>query len=676
MYIQNIIDVNVGPLKNIHLKCPFNADGTPKPIVIVGENGTGKSTLLSNIVDAFLEIASLGYQDALHALGTGGWQYYKAISGMEISFGEKYMYSYINFDDNKVKGIEYVFKSGVLSQQEFKQKVPEAKSNFTWDDEENVKDKKVLGTTIAEKVIRNILNTDILCYFKPDRYEKPFWLGSQYYDSSLHLHPTVKMSWFGKLKNPIMPSNMTQSLLPWLLDIIVDSRMEIIAGDGKVQLLQNQLNDVYNADLARQNVETIMSRILGEEVVFGLNFRNKGGTRFNIRQKSDDGQLITNSLDGLSTGQSALFDMFATIVKYADDLNVMHSVNLDEIKGIVAIDEIELHLHSNLQRDVLPKLIKLFPRVQFIITTHSPLFLLGMEEEFGTDGYVIYQMPEGKEITAERFSEFQKAYKYLTQTETYEKEIEKAISEHTQKMLVVTEGSTDWKHLKAAFNELSSKAEYKDIFDELNFEFLEYTSKKSDTGNLPYLEMGNKALVSMCEGFSKVSQPRKIVFIADCDDDKTSNRLSFEGKDFKKFGNKVYSFTLPVPEVRKKTPKISIEHLYPDEVIKTEVIDDETEIARRIYMGNEFDHATGLSFGEPTMLCIKKDKCGPDKIGVIDGSEDERVVSVVDKKINRALAKSLFADMILNRKPPFDHVDFSNFLKIFEILKQIAMDED
>lgn len=40
--------------------------------------------------------------------------------------------------------------------------------------------------------------------------------------------------------------------------------------------------------------------------------------------------------------------------------------------GIVLIDEIDLHLHPQWQRDVVPRLERAFPNVQFIVTTHSP----------------------------------------------------------------------------------------------------------------------------------------------------------------------------------------------------------------------------------------------------------------------------------------------------------------
>lgn len=46
-----------------------------------------------------------------------------------------------------------------------------------------------------------------------------------------------------------------------------------------------------------------------------------------------------------------------------------------ESQAIVLIDEIELHLHPRWQQTVLPTLMRIFPKTQFIVTTHSPQIL-------------------------------------------------------------------------------------------------------------------------------------------------------------------------------------------------------------------------------------------------------------------------------------------------------------
>lgn len=52
---------------------------------------------------------------------------------------------------------------------------------------------------------------------------------------------------------------------------------------------------------------------------------------------------------------------------------------LSDIKGIVMVDEIDLHLHPKWQMTVLPRLAKALPNIQFILTSHSPLLVGSLE---------------------------------------------------------------------------------------------------------------------------------------------------------------------------------------------------------------------------------------------------------------------------------------------------------
>lgn len=54
-------------------------------------------------------------------------------------------------------------------------------------------------------------------------------------------------------------------------------------------------------------------------------------------------------------------------------------------EGIVLIDEIETHLHLELQKIIMPFLTKTFPNIQFIVTTHSPFVLSSMENAVAFD---------------------------------------------------------------------------------------------------------------------------------------------------------------------------------------------------------------------------------------------------------------------------------------------------
>jgi predicted ATP-binding protein involved in virulence len=52
-------------------------------------------------------------------------------------------------------------------------------------------------------------------------------------------------------------------------------------------------------------------------------------------------------------------------------------------EGVVLIDEVDLHLHPQWQRMILPRLMDTFPNCQFIVSTHSPQILGELKKEYG-----------------------------------------------------------------------------------------------------------------------------------------------------------------------------------------------------------------------------------------------------------------------------------------------------
>lgn len=83
MYIKKVVEENVGPIKKAQLEFSFSKEN-PKPVIIVGENGTGKTTLISNIVDSFYEMAGTACTDARKQAETEGYEFYKTITPLEI----------------------------------------------------------------------------------------------------------------------------------------------------------------------------------------------------------------------------------------------------------------------------------------------------------------------------------------------------------------------------------------------------------------------------------------------------------------------------------------------------------------------------------------------------------------------------------------------------------------
>lgn len=77
------------------------------------------------------------------------------------------------------------------------------------------------------------------------------------------------------------------------------------------------------------------------------------------------------NFNNLSDGYSAIISIVTELLLRME----AHNQKTYDLEGIVIIDEIETHLHVDLQKKILPFLIDFFPRIQFIVTTHSPFVL-------------------------------------------------------------------------------------------------------------------------------------------------------------------------------------------------------------------------------------------------------------------------------------------------------------
>ncbi|MDE7424634.1 MAG: AAA family ATPase, partial [Lachnospiraceae bacterium] len=80
--------------------------------------------------------------------------------------------------------------------------------------------------------------------------------------------------------------------------------------------------------------------------------------------------------DELSDGYSSVIHIVSDLILRMDKNWIFRDrLSQYDIEGIVLIDELETHLHIDLQKKIMPFLIKFFPRIQFIVTTHSPYIL-------------------------------------------------------------------------------------------------------------------------------------------------------------------------------------------------------------------------------------------------------------------------------------------------------------
>ena len=83
------------------------------------------------------------------------------------------------------------------------------------------------------------------------------------------------------------------------------------------------------------------------------------------------------------------------------------------------------------------------------MTTHSPLFVLGMAKEFGNDGFDVYDLPSGSRINPEEFDEFGQAFQAFKATTEFSNIVRVQV-EKAQRPILFVEGATDRDYLQRA----------------------------------------------------------------------------------------------------------------------------------------------------------------------------------------------------------------------------------
>lgn len=152
-----------------------------------------------------------------------------------------------------------------------------------------------------------------------------------------------------------------------------------------------------NEDLERRERERLWDRNYTSHVLdavrralelFFDHLRNPrvetGPLRFVMDDFSNPSNPLETRIERMSDGYRISVALVADIAARLAEANpTLESSGVEDplkANGIVLIDEIDLHLHPKLQREILRKLSTVFPNVQFIVSTHSPNVILGALE--------------------------------------------------------------------------------------------------------------------------------------------------------------------------------------------------------------------------------------------------------------------------------------------------------
>jgi AAA domain, putative AbiEii toxin, Type IV TA system len=449
MYLRRVYIENSAALRALTLDLPISAAGTPKPVVLVGANGSGKTTLLSIVVDALFEAAAVYYSDIVAEMTVTGRPWFRIIGPSTISNGATGGCALLEFEDGEASYL-YTEKGGVLSVESVAEKVPEKlKSRLEWPDDGIVK-----TFSVEDQQSKKIFAEGVYVHLPSSRAEVPHWLNrASLPNDDLDLVPRVTK----QLRKPIYVERGIGQLKQWMISLLAETRIDFVLRQtpggqtfavGRGDFLQPRENQ-----LVWQALNQIIQLILNDQTARFVWLGRHVPGRIGVESKGLNGSI---PLDGLSAGQATLLNIFGTLLRYGDG-TIAGATTPDRLVGICVVDEIDAHMHIDLQYRALPELIRMFPKIQFIVSSHSPLFVLGMEKAFSTDGTTILDMPSGAAVNAEAYAEFGRALDVLRDTRAFSEAI-RDLTSKSGKLLVLLEGETDPMYLDAATALLDRKA--------------------------------------------------------------------------------------------------------------------------------------------------------------------------------------------------------------------------
>ena len=316
-FISKIHIEKVRHLENLEIEISPDHD-TMKHLILTGENGSGKTSLLESL-RAYLN--SVSTTDDLRSA--------------EISLNNDYQnleYAKIhNEPQNEIHSIEKRIDF-------YKEKINQAKSGLD------------LEFSIPQEDIRVEFEQGefILSYFSAIRsFSSP---------EPKHVEKTSLQAYYK------IEEKTSSKFLTYLLDLKMTQALALAKNDnekaGDIESWFNRLQDIL-----RDIYDDPTLQIQFDEDTFKFSILAKDREPFDFNTASD--------------GFSAILDIIVDLMirMQTPEKRVTEFLS----PGIVLIDEIENHLHMELQRRVLRILTELFPNIQFIVTTHSPFVLNSIE---------------------------------------------------------------------------------------------------------------------------------------------------------------------------------------------------------------------------------------------------------------------------------------------------------
>lgn len=347
-----------------------------KTTLLIGKNGMGKTNLIAAMVQALSFIFSKQRDKKQYDFIASSDRRVQGFSGTDA-----------RFENNDYQYPIKIQAEGLLSEID--------SSHISETDCSNV---DIFGGLLNWSFEQESATSGLKDSLFKDAYQK-FW---QYYndkdekpvlayfsDGFPHKNTRIGASIKSKLEsgNPLPPNT---GYYQWDLD---QSCVEI----WKTYFAMQWNNNSTKPDEAKENYVNAVTQVLKQFTSSLEKGMNESLAITDLYSEFRGGKLVMmieydngtrKPFDSLPQGYNRMFSMVFDLANRSYLLNGHCNP-----EGVVLIDEIELHLHPTIAMEILPRLQRAFPRLQFIVSTHSPLVITNFNQTVGdTEDHKLYKL--------------------------------------------------------------------------------------------------------------------------------------------------------------------------------------------------------------------------------------------------------------------------------------------
>lgn len=310
-----ITDINIEKVRNIENINIKIDDIRKKHLILTGKNGSGKTSILESMASFLRNIHGIAHYKELLKKDLNNLEYHQK---------------------NKNKLGELETKENIKFWQENISKL-------------TIGEIELKFNTPFERIVENIKNGDlIIAYYKAERIFKA--------DIPKQIEKVELKEKYEIEEEP------RKEFIKYLLDLKATQAFSRTGNKiAKAEKIEKWF--LKFEELLQEIFDNKKLKLIFDEDTFQFRLQESGKEPFDFNT--------------LSSGYSAVLDIVVDIIIRMEK-RTGKNFNFD-IQGIVLIDEIETHLHLELQKRILKLLTTVFPNIQYIITTHSPFILNSLE---------------------------------------------------------------------------------------------------------------------------------------------------------------------------------------------------------------------------------------------------------------------------------------------------------